>query len=81
MQETVAFHRMTYKSPSHSRVDEVFPEATRTASEFLDYSPDYSMRRECLVGSDHRSSPFEVAHQEEAGKMLLVVSGQEVGIT
>jgi hypothetical protein len=74
-------NRAPRKSPLGNRDDEVFPKATRAASEFLDYSPEHPTRREPLVCCDHDSSPHQGAHEEEDSEMLVEVGEHEVGIT
>jgi hypothetical protein len=69
------------KSPLGNQVDEVFPEATRAASEFLNYFPEHPTRRELSIRSDRRSTPFQDAHEEEDNEMLVEVGEHEVGIT
>ena len=69
------------KFPLGNQVDEVFPKASREASEFLGYSPEHPTRRELSVCCDHHSSPYQGAHEEEDSEMLVEVGEREVGIT
>jgi hypothetical protein len=74
-------NRAPRKFPLGNQVDEVFPKATRGASEFSDYSPGHPTTRQMSVCCDHHSSPHQGAHREEDSEMLVQVGEPEVGIT
>lgn len=76
-----ANRRPPHKFPLGNQVDEVFPEGTRVASEFLDYSPEHPTRQELLLRSEHGSSPFHGARTEEDSEVLVAAGEPEVGIT